>query len=188
MCSGMETRHRIIDAAIRVFSKYGYGRATIRMIAKEAQVSVGGVYLYFKSKEEIALQVMRQKLEEYRDKVIVPASKIENPVEAVEFYIKNALDFILQNKALVIAYTNEKGFSFGIDIQMQFYEKERNVLIQILKRGIERGLFHEFNSTEMANLIMNIIGGAVFSIAKYSDYLIGPRECINILMKGLLKR
>lgn len=62
--SGYESKKRIIDAAIKVFSQYGYNGATMRMIAKEAGISVGGVYLYFRNKEELSLFLIKEKMRE----------------------------------------------------------------------------------------------------------------------------
>ncbi|MBI1810378.1 MAG: helix-turn-helix transcriptional regulator, partial [Nitrospirae bacterium] len=45
--SGIESKKRILDAAMRVFSEYGYAKANMRMIAKASDISIGGLYLYF---------------------------------------------------------------------------------------------------------------------------------------------
>jgi AcrR family transcriptional regulator len=44
---------QIQAAAERVFLKRGYEDATIQRIAKEAELSIGTIYFYFKTKEEI---------------------------------------------------------------------------------------------------------------------------------------
>ena len=46
-------RQQIMVAAKRVFVKKGYGRATMESIAKEAELSAGTLYLYFKNKSEL---------------------------------------------------------------------------------------------------------------------------------------
>ncbi len=48
-----EKRAAILDAALRLFGRYGYKRTSIDDIASEAQIAKGTVYLSFKSKEEI---------------------------------------------------------------------------------------------------------------------------------------
>ena len=48
-----EVRRAIIDAAVEIFSKVGLERATLGEIAQRAGTSVGNVYKYFKSKDEI---------------------------------------------------------------------------------------------------------------------------------------
>jgi AcrR family transcriptional regulator len=46
-------RDAILDAALKLFSQYGYRRTSIDDIAREAEIAKGTVYLSFKSKEEI---------------------------------------------------------------------------------------------------------------------------------------
>ncbi len=43
----------VLGAAARVMSREGYGRATMRQVAREAGMSLAGVYHYFASKEEL---------------------------------------------------------------------------------------------------------------------------------------
>jgi len=46
-------RAAILEAALKLFSQYGYRRTSIDDIAREAEIAKGTVYLSFKSKEEI---------------------------------------------------------------------------------------------------------------------------------------
>ena len=48
-------RTQILEAAIRVFGKKGYHRATTKDIARAAGVAEGTIYLYFKSKSELLI-------------------------------------------------------------------------------------------------------------------------------------
>jgi AcrR family transcriptional regulator len=48
-----EVRNRIIEEALKEFNEKGYGGASIRAIAKKTNTSVGNIYKYFKSKEDL---------------------------------------------------------------------------------------------------------------------------------------
>ncbi|HEU5109544.1 MAG TPA: TetR family transcriptional regulator [Micromonosporaceae bacterium] len=50
---GEQTRRLIVDTALRLFREQGYGRTTMRAIAREAGVAVGNAYYYFPSKEHL---------------------------------------------------------------------------------------------------------------------------------------
>ena len=56
-------RQQIMVAAKRVFSEKGYEKSTMEDIAREAELSAGTLYLYFKSKDELyaplCLRVLR---------------------------------------------------------------------------------------------------------------------------------
>ncbi len=53
-----EMRNRLMDAAQQVFSQTGYHAATINDIAESADLGKGTMYLYFKSKEELAIALV----------------------------------------------------------------------------------------------------------------------------------
>lgn len=48
-----ETRRRILDATMRCVAEVGYSRATIREIARRAQMTSGSLYHYFPNKAEL---------------------------------------------------------------------------------------------------------------------------------------
>lgn len=48
----------ILDAGGRLFSEYGVAATTVRQIADEAQMSLGGIYHHFSSKEAIASELI----------------------------------------------------------------------------------------------------------------------------------
>ncbi|MEV5960472.1 TetR family transcriptional regulator [Kribbella sp. NPDC051952] len=50
---GEQTRELILSTALRLFREQGYGKTTMRAIAKEAGVSVGNAYYYYGSKEHL---------------------------------------------------------------------------------------------------------------------------------------
>lgn len=48
-----EVRNSIVEEALKEFKELGYKGASIRGIAKKANTSVGNIYKYFKSKEDL---------------------------------------------------------------------------------------------------------------------------------------
>ncbi len=48
-------KERIVRAAIRRFSHYGYGKTTMAEIATDCRMSVGNLYRFYKNKEDIAV-------------------------------------------------------------------------------------------------------------------------------------
>ena len=50
-----EVRESILDATDKLPARYGFQKMTIDELAREVGIGKGGIYLHFKSKEEIAL-------------------------------------------------------------------------------------------------------------------------------------
>ncbi len=58
----LEVRDRIVNAALKVFSKHGYHKASVNMIAGEARVSKALIYWYFGSKKNLVIEVAEKSL------------------------------------------------------------------------------------------------------------------------------
>jgi len=56
--SQLQTRERLLDAALEVFSRRGYSAASVDEIAAEAGFSKGAVYSNFSSKEDLFLALI----------------------------------------------------------------------------------------------------------------------------------
>lgn len=53
-CPDLSTKRAILASSLKLFTERGFYGTTIKDISKSAKVSVGAVYRYFNSKEEIA--------------------------------------------------------------------------------------------------------------------------------------
>lgn len=64
-----EKEDRIINAATRVFSENGYEKASTNAIVKEAKISKGILFHYFKSKKELYISLYEYLSELFTDKI-----------------------------------------------------------------------------------------------------------------------
>jgi AcrR family transcriptional regulator len=60
--SQLQTRERLLDAALEVFSRRGYSAASVDEVAAEAGFSKGAVYSNFSSKEDLFLALIDRRL------------------------------------------------------------------------------------------------------------------------------
>ena len=66
---------KIEEAALRVFTRQGYHGTTVRDIATEANVSLGNIYNYYKTKEEVYVSLVRRygrQMAEIQQKTLKP--------------------------------------------------------------------------------------------------------------------
>ena len=64
---GRRTRELLIDAGRDVFARVGYVNARMGDVATEADISMGGLYRYFKNKEDLFAQVIEDLHQELFD-------------------------------------------------------------------------------------------------------------------------
>jgi AcrR family transcriptional regulator len=86
-------RHEeIFRAASRVFIARGYHQATVREIAAEAGLSLGGLYSYVRTKEDILYLVFDRLTTVLRESIRRAADGIEDPVERVRAALRADLE------------------------------------------------------------------------------------------------
>jgi AcrR family transcriptional regulator len=76
-----ERREQIIKAATKLFSEQGYYRTTIQDIAREAGISVGLIYQYFKDKDDVLFLTLKLVLETYEKVIPAAIEGAEHPLE-----------------------------------------------------------------------------------------------------------
>ncbi|MGQ9654861.1 MAG: TetR/AcrR family transcriptional regulator, partial [Thermodesulfobacteriota bacterium] len=54
---------RILHAAVKIFAEKGFYKAKISEIAREAGVADGTIYLYFKNKDDILIQLFEEEMD-----------------------------------------------------------------------------------------------------------------------------
>lgn len=59
--SGITKRDRLIDSAATLFHKQGMISTSLADIAKHAEIPIGNVYYYFKTKDELALAALEKR-------------------------------------------------------------------------------------------------------------------------------
>jgi AcrR family transcriptional regulator len=57
------TRDQILEAAVQVFSRYGYARGTTNRIAENAGISIGSLYQYYPNKDAILTELASRHLD-----------------------------------------------------------------------------------------------------------------------------
>lgn len=181
------TKKGIMDAALNLFTKYGFTRTTMRMIAKEANISVGALYIHFKNKEDLGLFILREKMEELLYEINQSIAKEKNAESKLKAFIQTCLDHARKHRELIIAHSTEKGFTFDLEIKKGYYERHRDLISQIVNQGIREGEFKEVNPEDVAKVIMALIRGYVISMIVEEDYAFNENDCLTLLFYGLKK-
>ncbi len=86
-------RERLVEAALAVFYLKGVARSTLADVAERAEVKLGNVYYYFKTKEELLAAVV----ELHRERLVDGFAHIETqhtePLERVVAFLVGRLQF-----------------------------------------------------------------------------------------------
>jgi AcrR family transcriptional regulator len=152
----------ILNSAIKVFSKKGFEAARMEDIAKTAKLSVGGVYWYYKSKEEIIIAIMEQLIDkDVKDlrALLEAEGSVRARLEAyISLSIEAAQEYIpITYELYSLAHRNAK-VKNHIRTFLQTYH---SVLEQFIQQGINRREFKSVNAREAALTLASLYEGTL---------------------------
>ena len=129
-----EMRSRIQNVALDMFDRDGFENVSVEQIAQAAGCSVGNIYHYFKSKDELVIQVTDSVDAQYR---VLEAGYLSD--EANSWHDK-LLDFVAQ--ALVISANDPslyRSFVHGIRYPQQaiLRDNEKRVYFRVLRELVD---------------------------------------------------
>lgn len=92
-------RKSILQTAMQLFAKGGYKNVSMRRIAKKIEYSPGTIYIYFKNKNDIMLQLCYQGFEQLIT-LQKEMDKINDPMERLSEGGRYYISFALENPEL----------------------------------------------------------------------------------------
>jgi len=161
-----ERKNNIIENSLKLFSKKGFYNTTIPDIAKSMKMSVGNMYNYFKSKEELAKYAIK-----YSTNILAKELKNINHMEIsskekiflfTEKYLEN-----VKKSPEVIEYflrvylSNREVFAKGCEGFLCVSEFVTEVMI-LLEEGASKKEFRQQGFFPAFAMIMGALGGFAF--------------------------
>jgi AcrR family transcriptional regulator len=184
--SGIESRKKIINAAMDVFSRRGYAKANIREIAGKAGISVGGIYLYFKNKQELYKSLIIEGRHEISERIELSVQQAQSATQALSNFLRLHLDYALKHRDFILLHLREHGFTFGMNEKRQFFKSQRELIEKILVKGIRTGEFRKCNAADMAKVILGSVRGVMVSMALDEGVIVKPETMDEFIFEGLL--
>ncbi len=134
---------QILTAATKLLSQQGFQKMLITDLAKEAGVSVGTIYQYVNTKEDILLLVVNDIIESYRHEVPAAMEGIEDPVERLAAGFRAYCMVVDAHRtAALLAYQETKSISReGRERLMQLEVETNSYFSDCIKDGMRSGKF-----------------------------------------------
>lgn len=185
-------QEQIIEAARKLFYKYGFKRVSVDEIAREAKVTKRTLYMYFKSKEEILKYFINEEIQ-----------KMEYMVKDIEAQNLEFLDTIHQVLYRLLRYKNEHEFLNRIIEEIDVFNnpmlienlkvidsKIQSYILQKLNIAIEKGYTKVEDPEVTAFLIYKMYIALMFDWNENNSKLdenTVANQILNILKFGLIR-
>ena len=161
-----EKKRQILEAAIRVFAKFGLPNTRMLHIAQAAGIGKGTIYEYFRSKEDLFIAAFNAFVKESNTRIEKRVRQIHDPEEKLKAYFRGWIeivdsdvmdlaDIMLDMWAEGIRSTEEKD-KFNLK---GMYENYREQIVQILDEGIRQKKFKSMDTTIVSSIIIGTLDG-----------------------------
>lgn len=184
------TKLRILEAAAKVFGKFGYTKTNIEDIAREAGIGKATIYHYFQNKEDVFLTIVRNEAHTLENRIDEALKKTSTPQEKLKTFFLTQFKYLFDNINFY-NLTQEQLLGFHPIIfkaldEFNKYRRER--IRQIVEEGIQTGVFKPINADLLTEMIVDLNKGAFIplkmqgkgiDIKKHIDFL------FEIIFKGI---
>lgn len=143
--SAQATRDSILNAATKVFAKYGYDGGSVDKISSLAKSYDRMIYYYFGSKEGLFIEVLENMYRRMNEAESKLALDVEHPVQALKAVIDFVIGYYRKNPEFVTLLNTEnlhKGRHIVKSLRAREYSSPAIAVIgQILTSGIAQKHF-----------------------------------------------
>lgn len=158
----LETKKKIFETAFSLMEEKGFDNITISEISKMSGVAKGSFYTYFKSKDDIVIELYKDVDEKY-------SNEVKNLPEGTPAFNK-----VLAAVGFQASYAVKRGVKFTTQIyksQLEsgtdFFISEERPFFKIIKESIEEGIASkelnpDINAAETARWIVTLSRGITY--------------------------
>lgn len=188
-----ETRTKILESAIKLFSNSGYNKASVDDICAEAGISKGAFYHHFKSKQELFLALLDGWLQNI-DNAIEASKDLSAPetfmrmTEAFPYIFETAGDGLPMFLEFWLQASRDKKIW---EASVAPYRRYHKHFTSLIKKGVDEGSFAVVDPELAARMIVSAAMGLLLQSLldpKGANWEKVARESTTLLVNGLLKK
>lgn len=179
---------QIAEKSTKLFIKKGYAQSSMREISKVTGVNLGNLYNFIESKEDIlgvVFDIFHNPEENWFNRYNI--ENIDDPEEQLRTAVKKALEIACKNQhEIVLMYREFK--SLPKKWTKKVLQRESNLVLffeQIIKRGIERGIFSVEDPFFAANMIVYQI--SMYPMRNWNLKKYTEAEALKLIENYMLK-
>ena len=195
--SSEERKKRIINAAIKIFSKKGFQGTKTKDIARAAGVSEAMIFKYFKNKKFIYNSIINTINRNMKDhpKEIGIQSQISNLPTVLKKFILHVIDHTEKDPAFIrlMLYSSLEERKIMNDFVRTHLSGAREALTELIEKGIKTGEYRKLNPKLVFQIFEYLMAG--YSI---EQFVLGKNipfdkeeiaeTMVDIFLNGLKKR
>jgi AcrR family transcriptional regulator len=159
-----ELRQLILASALRIIRDEGYAALTMRKIADAIEYSPATIYLHFASRDEIALELVREGFQKLIDHML-PVTDLADPLERVVALGRAYLDFAEREpETYRLIFMEDERFASPIMLALKAGDDNAgdnafDILLRTVQELIDRGIYRPLPAQKIASLLWSSLHG-----------------------------
>lgn len=187
----IEKKEKIIKSGFELICEKGYYNTNTAEIAKNAGVSTGIVYQYFKDKHDIFIEALKK----YADNIFYPMINISitefNKTSLKEIFRKMIESFVQNHKLSQSAHEEIMAMAHSDkEVAFYFHKREMEMTIKIYDLLVNNG-FNKNNLMEKSHISIGLIDNLCHEIVYHKhrelNYEVMTNICIDTIIDILNK-
>ena len=166
----MDSKEKILKAALRVFLEKGYDAASINDVAKESKFTKGGLYHHFPNKEHLFIETINflfGKFERWENKIYLPEMCLkeilqiyfESMSEVINFIKEVAeTDKLQESNFYLLMFEAFYKFPQIKEKHNQYHKKNKEAFIRVLIDAQEKKIIQDDIDPQTFAFMVNALG------------------------------
>ncbi|QXM05633.1 TetR/AcrR family transcriptional regulator [Crassaminicella indica] len=187
-----DKKQLIIEAAMKIFCRDGFHKATVSEIAAKAGVGKGTIYEYFDSKKQLFIEMMKYYANLYYENLIAAIEKEKTIMDKLKRYILIEEEIMTKHGDLAQIFMRE-AYNIGLEVHKIMKNnriKQIQFFADLIQAGIDEGIFRNVNPYTAALAFMGSVHhiqvSKIFIKDSYSEE-INIENLHDLLLNGIKK-
>ncbi len=135
-----ERLNRILEAAMVVIASEGYSNASMRAVAKAANVSLAGLYHYFTNKEHILFLIQFRTFTFLLNSLRERLHGVDEPVEQLRVMVKSHVGYFATHMSALKVCSHEldllsgEAFTEIRQVRVEYYQATRSIIDRVIDK------------------------------------------------------
>lgn len=183
-------RERILDAGLKLFAHESYQAVTMDRVAQEAGVAKGTLYLYFPSKEELYLGILKNGFETVNRLYNESVEEGTDVIERVRRAVAIGIGFYSERRDLLRLFATEEPRMAEARDRILRDRREESIALyaSLIEEGQRRGIFAHCDPHLAALMIIGAIRSVLLYYETDRDDDEIAKDLPNLLLRAISNR
>lgn len=190
-----QRRTYILDRAEELFAQRGFDNVSMAQIAEKSEFSIGSLYNFFPSKNDIFSEILCRKVKIMHDELSKINENVSDPLERIKESLRFNIKFFLSNREFVKLYYDDfERHEWGLPTRFQKNEltlinKTAQIAVSMMTDAQKKGLLSNSFAPEKLMIILRklVIGFHVYYLQqdKLDDMHDAADDIMDIFLNGV---